>query len=300
MGEEPLQQAGEGRDSSRQNEKGSEMTKIAQCSLGFMLMIGVSLSSGCAHPLVVKNLDRYQTGTANSLTTPLTIGIAPQDGVHGPTGSKLATAIAGQLSQFKANVIMPYIAGAGNADVVASIGVDSKFEGSGWNFLINFPGFLIFTPAWHGYVYEVSHDIHVRLNRGTNNEPIDSFTLPVTLDVRHADINRTWTEISYLEVGVIALVGGILFIDYDDRVTPLLADVTSDSLGKYVAQEIIGRLNKYDGLHDAAQRTVHKRGDGKDQKSTADRLAELKQLKDSGALSEEEYKKKRDELVQAL
>ena len=275
------------------------MKSLSSSPARLICIIAIGLCSGCAHPLVVKNLDRYQTGTANSLTRPLTIGIAPQDGLHGPTDQKLATAIAGQLGAFKANVVMPYTANAKDVDVVAAIGVDSKFEGSGWNFLINWPGFLIFTPAWHGYVYKVSHDIHVQLNRGTDNEPIDTFTLPVSLDVRHADINRTWTECSYFEVGLIALVGGVVFIDYDNKVTPLLAEKVSTPIGTYVAQEIVGRLNKYDGFDGAAPKANSSKASAAS-KTVTERLAELKALKDSGSLTDEEYQAKRQALIKDL
>ena len=157
---------------------------------------------------------------------------------------------------------------------------------------------MIFTPAWHGYNYEVTHDIHVQLSRGSDNELIDTFTLPIDLDIRHAAINRTWTEISYLEVSLIAFVSGIVFIDYDDKVTPLLADKTSLPLGTLVSQEIISRINKYDGLGGAAKLSERKAiGPGK---TVTERLAELKALKDSGGLTEEEYKTKRDALIKDL
>jgi len=221
------------------------MRRSIHSLVGVALLIAVSLSSGCAHSLVVKNLDKYQTFTANSLKKPLTLGIVPQ----GQADQKLINGIAAQLGTFQAKVIMPYTASAKNVDVVAAIGINSKYDGSGWNFLVNFPGFLVFAPAWHGYVYEVTHAINVQLNRGADNEQIDTFTIPVVLDIRHADIDRTWTEVSWFEVGAIAFVGGIIFIQYDDDVTPLLADKISTPIGTYVAQEIVNRIN-YKGDRD--------------------------------------------------
>jgi len=259
------------------------------------LLAAVSLASGCAHSLTVKNLDKYQTFTANSLKQRLSIGIAPV----GQTDQKLLNGIAGQLGTFQANVVMPYTASAKQADVVAAIAVDSKYEGSGWNFLINFPGFLVFAPAWHGYVYEVSHTINVQLNRGSDNEQIDTFTIPVVLDIRHADIDRTWTEISWFEVGAIAFVGGIIFVQYDDDVTPLLADKISTPIGTYVAQEIVNRINRYGGLGkiQPKEKTVTIESESS---SVSERLLDLKKLKDEGILTDDEYQTKRAELIKGL
>ena len=123
-----------------------------------------------------------------------------------------------------------------------------EYKGSGWNFLINFPGFLIFTPAWNGYVYRVNYDVDVLLSKASDSTKIDSFSLPIHLNVRHADFNRTWTEISYFEVGVIALVGGIVFTGYDDNVSQLVIDKIEVPIGEYVAQDIVSRLNNFGDL----------------------------------------------------
>jgi len=72
---------------------------------------------------------------------------------------------------------------------------------------------------------------------------IDSFYIPVVLDIRHAAINRTWTEISWFEVSVIAFVGGIVFVQYDDSVTPLTSEKAAPVVGDYIAQEIVAKLN---------------------------------------------------------
>jgi hypothetical protein len=128
-------------------------------------------------------------------------------------------------------------------DVVVNIDVQTEHDGSGWNFLINFPGFLIFAPAWNGYIYEVKYTINVAIRKAGSKDVIDQFKLPLALDVRHASYNRTWTEVSWFEVGIIALVGGFVFIGYDDHVTPLVSDKVETPLGKYIAQDIVKRIN---------------------------------------------------------
>jgi hypothetical protein len=56
-------------------------------------------------------------------------------------------------------------------------------------------------------------------------------------------MNRTWTEISWFEVSIIALVGGIVFMEYDTSVTPLVSEKVETPLGRYIAQEIVKRIN---------------------------------------------------------
>ena len=48
-------------------------------------------------------------------------------------------------------------------DFIVKLDIPTEYKGSGWNFLINFPGFLIFTPAWNGYVYKVNHTVDILL-----------------------------------------------------------------------------------------------------------------------------------------
>ena len=131
------------------------------------------------------------------------------------------------------------------ADFVARIHVRPEYRGSGWNFLINFPGFLVWMPAWHGYVYKANYEVETVLTRGSDNRQIDSWTVPVRLNLRHAEFDRTWTEISWLEVGAIAFLGGLYCITYDDDVSPIVARETQKPLGDYVAQQIVSRLNQF-------------------------------------------------------
>ncbi|HUK81493.1 MAG TPA: hypothetical protein VLZ12_02570 [Verrucomicrobiae bacterium] len=198
----------------------------------------VLLGSGCAHTLEVKNLSRYEPPNVQPLPKRPTIGIVST--ALDITSARLVREVDGELSKY-ADVTFPYM-GSNDVQFVADIGIASKYKGSGINFLINFPGFLIFTPAWHGYVYNVYYDVDVSLTRRPGGERIDSFSLPIYLSVRQANINRTWTEISWLEVGIIAFVGGIVFVRYDDNVTPLLLDKVGRPLGVYIAKEILSRV----------------------------------------------------------
>jgi hypothetical protein len=205
-----------------------------------IFLIGIVFLSGCSHPLTVKNLRSYQTQMPVPLDQRLVIGIVPQSGDC--DSERILRTLPAALSS-NADVIMPYQRGSSRkVDVIADISIQPDYRGSGWNFLINWPGFLIFTPAWNGYVYKVNYKVDVALTKAEENQPISSFDIPINLNVRHAAMNRTWTEISWLEVSIIAFVGGLVFIDFDDQVSALTAEKVKDVLAEYISAEILYKL----------------------------------------------------------
>jgi hypothetical protein len=211
----------------------------------------VMFSTGCAHQLTVKNLSTYQNTNASPLKKPLTIGIIPD--AEGKDCQQLITGVGMALGggNYSATVIRPYLPQSSSdkrADVVATIKVASEYAGSGWNFLINWPGFLIFTPAWNGYVYKANYQVGIVLAKGADDAPIDSWEMPIHLNLRQAEIDRTWTEIGWLEFGVIPLIGGIVFTGYDTDVTDPLVQKIEMPIGDYIAQEIVNRVNQCDSL----------------------------------------------------
>src|ERR1051326_8867550 len=117
--------------------------------------------AACTHALEVRNLDEYKAASQAPLTRPLTIGVeADQDD---PASEELARRIGASLSRSSAKVIYPYLTGnSAPVDVVARIKVNAEGKGSGWNFPLTFPGFIVWAPAWNGYVYEVNYDIGMR------------------------------------------------------------------------------------------------------------------------------------------
>jgi len=200
--------------------------------------------AGCAHQLACKNIGDYRPTALGTVSKPLTIGIVPIGGDE--YGDQLIRCVRDSLIlKYNAKVIMPYLPGSSEpADIVATLSVKPKYEGSGWNFLVNFPGFLVFVPALNGYVYHVTYDTGVVLQNTADSTTMTTFDVPITLNLRHADINRTWTEVSWLEWGVIAFVGGIVFTQYDTSVSPVVMKELGPQLGEYLATEIMNRVKK--------------------------------------------------------
>lgn len=197
----------------------------------------------CSHPLEIKNLHQYQASSLVTMPKHLSIGISTSN--TRDNGKALVTGIANGLSKYIGDIVYPYYpAQSRQVDIVSNVTVRPDHHGSGWNFLIEWPGFLIWAPAWNGYVYRPSYKVDIKLVRPSDGMSIDSFSIPIDLNVRHAEIDRTWTEISWLEVSAIAFISGFVFIQYDNDVTPLLERKIKGPIGDYIAQEIASRIMK--------------------------------------------------------
>jgi hypothetical protein len=215
--------------------------------ISFGLLSLLILLSGCKHSLTVRNIDSYRNLGGSPLKEKLSIGIISQN--EDINCDYLVRGTAYALGKYSTDVlILSNQSSYDKVDIVANISIEPTYKGSGWNFLVNFPGFLVFAPAWNGYLYKVNYDVKIDILDSSSLAEIDTINLPIQLDIRHADFNRTWTGISWLEVGAIALVGGIFFIQYDSKVSPLLAKEVRSPIGNYIAQMIIDRLNKSDKL----------------------------------------------------
>ena len=197
------------------------------------------LATGCAHRLEVKNIGLYKPTFVNSQQTGTKVGLSAATST--PEEDRLVVGVANALKRDGFKVDYPFFPNDENRtsmDHIVKVNTSSQYEGSGWNFLINWPGFLIWTPAWHGYDYNVTYDFDVDITNTKDAESLPRLSIPIDLDVRHAAMNRTWTEISYFEWSAIAFVGGIVFTRYDNSVTPILLDSVENKIADYVAGKI--------------------------------------------------------------
>ncbi len=183
----------------------------------------------------------YEASSLRTMPKNFSIGVSTNN--TGGNGRTLVTGVANGLAKYTGNMVYPYnLNDSQKVDLIAKVAVKPEYNGSYWNFLINFPGFLFWVPAWNGYVYDSTYNVDIELIDGVDSSVISTFTMPIHMDIRHADMDRTWTEISWLEVGAIALIGGIWFIQYDTDVTPLLEREIKTPVGDYIAQEIAKRV----------------------------------------------------------
>ena len=208
-------------------------------------LVAVLVSLGCTHALQITNADDYFSPPAPPLQKPLKLGVISSS-VTDVRNSRYVNAVVDALQRsgnFE-RVLYPYslAVNQGQADLLIDIAVNPKYDGSGQNFVINWPGFLIFAPAIWGYKYNADIDTRVSLTNLKDNST-KQVAVPMHYVFRHAAMNRTWTEVSWLEVSVIALVGGVTFTGYDESVTPEFISAVSPNYGSYVSRKIVDAIS---------------------------------------------------------
>ncbi|MBJ6750681.1 hypothetical protein [Geomonas anaerohicana] len=166
-----------------------------------------------------------------------------------PQNSKYITAIVDALQRNSAieRVIYPYSTAnnQNQADAVIDISVNPRYDGNGSNFLVNWPGFLIFAPAIWGYGYTADIKTEATITNLKNGKT-QQLSIPAQFEFRQAEIDRTWTEIGWFEVGIIPLLGGIVFTAYDSDLTPEFIKNVAPTYGPYVATKATKAV--YDSL----------------------------------------------------
>ena len=203
-----------------------------------ILGVGLTLAAGCAYPLTIKNLSLYKPTSVGSVDN---IKVGLNASTSTPEEERLVMATANAMKRDGYKLSYPFYTteeSKKSVDYLVKLTTSSQYEGSGWNFLINWPGFLIWTPAWHGYNYRAIFGFDADITNLATGNQLPRISSPVDLDIRHADFNRTWTEISWLEWSAIAFVGGIIFTRYDHSVTPKLLDAAEQHIADYVASKI--------------------------------------------------------------
>ena len=226
------------------------MKNYKTCSFIISAAVIAIVCSGCSHSLTVKNIGNYRTLGLGYAEGPVSLGVVSNATESVPTEYVRSICMALQTSGCASRVIFPYNVSLRTsnpqADVIVRINPSIDYSGSGWNFLINWPGFLIFAPAWNGYIYSADMEFQIAISDAKTKETISNFSVPIRYDIRHAAMNRTWTEVGWFEVGIIPLIGGLVFTEYDDNVSELLFEKVRGNVGNYVAEKIASRIHARD------------------------------------------------------
>jgi hypothetical protein len=201
------------------------------------LLIAIGLSfSACAHELQVVNLQNYiVTNPVGNPEVRPRVAIRPFSGK--PEDKFYHFALAQQVG------FDPYyqvVDNEADADFLLTLEPSVRYRSSLLNLPIMFPGFLAFTPAWHGYVYRA--EIETRYDiRDRHGKQIGGENLPVAYDIRHADMPRTalanfgWFPL----LQPLPLVGGIYdAIVFDDAITGRVENAVRENYGRYVYRQI--------------------------------------------------------------
>jgi hypothetical protein len=186
-------------------------------------VVAILALSSCTYPLKINNIDMYNTPyQIGAKKEKLNVAITPFKGKPDDMFyfNEIVRSLAFNLNVASLKTDYIPMREADNddpADLILSISPSVTYRSSGWNFIINWPGFLIFTPAWNGYVYyaDIMTPVKIQNNRG---DLLQELEVPMTYDIREAEFDRTvWTGVTWLEVSALALFGGIYNAQVFDR-----------------------------------------------------------------------------------
>ena len=207
--------------------------------LALLLALVLIVPPGCTHRLSV---DQYPEVpfVQNAPARPIVVGVVDAGG--GEFSEEYVGAVAKSLAMQAgvSRVVYPYVSGA-QVDVIANIAVEPEYKGAGTNFLVNWPGFLVFAPAWNGYKYQGNPRTRVQLV-AADGSPISELDWEHNYVFHQADIGRTWTMLTWLESSIIGFIGGIVFIRYDTDQTGPFVEAIEDNFGRQLATRIVTSL----------------------------------------------------------
>ena len=206
--------------------------------------------SACSHQLEIKNEHLYSCATkiCNIEKKPI-VAILPfsgsQDDLFYFNAIVNRLSMAPNIKEFYTDYNPSREGSSENRpDFILSVRPSVKYESSGWNFPINWPGFLIFTPAWNGYVY--SADIMTFIDiQDKNGNVVNQIEIPMSYDIRQAEMDRTvFTGLTWLEVSVLAFGGGIYNANVFDRdIIGAFQLQVKDNYTNYVMNELLSKVN---------------------------------------------------------
>jgi len=202
---------------------------------------------GCSHALTVKNLDAYAAPVQlASGDEKFTIAVLPYSGR--PDGMFYFNSLVERIhnspavSELRTDYV-PTKNGRFEPVLIVSISALVDYRSSGWNFLINWPGFLIFTPAWNGYVYHADILTQVVIHDG-EGKVLSEDEIPISYSIRQAEMDRTiFTGLTWLEVSLLAFGGGIYNANnFDEDIVGALQVHVKDNYVNYVASKVGPKL----------------------------------------------------------
>lgn len=201
----------------------------------------------CSHELTVLNLDIYAAPVRlASGDEKFTVAVLPYSGR--PDGMFYFNALVERIHNSPAvsELRTDYLPGKGGRFepvLILSIIPQVKYRSSGWNFLINWPGFLIFTPAWNGYVYHADILTQVVIHDRTGR-PLSESEIPISYSIRQAEMDRTiFTGLTWLEVSLLAFGGGIYnAFTFDDDIIGGLQVHVKDNYVNFVSNQVGPKL----------------------------------------------------------
>lgn len=209
-------------------------------SAGLSLLALVAFC-GCTHSLEWKNRQVYRTMAFDTSREGLLV-LLESDSTS-EQAELLCLQVAQALSTRGGYRVRYMAAGNTKADVRLRVNIEESYKGRVSNFFISFPGYLIFTPAWLGYGYYVNYDVTCELENARTHERIGVVKVPITMSFRYTDGGRGWANVVIWPLAPFSFFNGLYGITYDNDITDMLDQTAYRTLGEYIAEKLIARIN---------------------------------------------------------
>lgn len=216
----------------------TKRSRIAMRCLTLVMAIGVA---GCTHSMKIRNLDAYR----HTATAPEKLTIALEDRATTPDGHQLFGFVREALATHPAvgKVAVKEWSDAPEAGTQVVVKVDPQvtYDGSGWNYLITFPGFILFTHAWNGFVYSADVTTGLEVSRPGSTDGTRK-AIHTKYDLRHCDFTRgAWTSSGWYTPGWggLNLIIGFFMVPYDTDATPDFLKEVHSNYGEFVAASVV-------------------------------------------------------------
>ena len=217
-------------------------------SLLSALCVLVLGSFGCTHTMEVRNLGEFQRQASSDRSYTFAIEGVGSDRDQ----TEFVDAVREGLAEHPSVERVAYArdwqtwtpeGSDEGPDFTIRIAPSTSYEGSGVNYLVTFPGFLVFAHAWNGFKYSalVSTTVTVEGANGRRSEK----SVSADYDIRHCDFERgAWTSSGWWTPGWggLNVIIGFFMIKYDVDATEEFVEAVRPSYGRYVANEAIAMV----------------------------------------------------------
>jgi hypothetical protein len=200
---------------------------------------------GCAHNLELCNIHHYTSGIASDYSK-RGLRVFVVSSTFDVSSQTFCRNIGMQLAHQGGYAVTSTADQSGSkADVDVRVSVTTEATGDPSNFLVSWPGFVVFAHAWLGYGYHVKYKVNCVVSNSDTGEKIAEFTEPLNLELRHSEFDRTWAAgCGWLFLyTATAFVNGFYVMSYDDDITPQLYTAAYPALAGRVAQRLVKVIN---------------------------------------------------------
>lgn len=199
---------------------------------------------GCTHAMKVKNLQRYTLTPTHALRRDVAVLSHRGGATEEIFFEHVVDALRAHpsVAQLRTNWRWDAPEIGFEPDVVISIEQRARYRGSGWNLPITWPGFLLFTHAWNGYVYYADVHTDILIHDPDTRLVEERAQLDLTYSMRHCDFGRGfWAASGWWMPGysATALLSGLVFVGYDKDATDEFHEEIRRPFGDYVAEKIM-------------------------------------------------------------